>query len=172
MRSSSQPEAARSQIKVQPRLTAGTESQRPSRATGTKPDPEVDGGRVALATYPGSPRQIAAQPGLSMNSAEATNLSLYLDELSFLLGSAIPGLQLVVRGDLSVEFDLAAEATAVSDLLHRYRDRRMDLADACLVRMTERQSRCKVWTVDRDDFQVYRRHRRQPVPCEFPPERD
>lgn len=95
-----------------------------------------------------------------------------LDELSFLLGSAIPGLQLVVRGDLSVEFDLAAEATAVLDLLHRYRDRQMDLADACLVRMTELASRCKVWTVDRDDFQVYRRHGRQLVPCEFPPERD
>lgn len=95
-----------------------------------------------------------------------------LDELSFLLGSAIPGLQLVVRGDLRVEFDLAAEATAVLDLLHRYRDRQMDLADACLIRMTELESRCKVWTVDRGDFQVYRRHRRQPVPCEFPPNRD
>ena len=92
-----------------------------------------------------------------------------LDELSFLLGSAIPGLQLVVRGDLIVEFDLAAEATAVLDLLHRYRDRQMVLADACLVRMTELESRCKVWTVDREDFQVYRRHRRHPVPCEFPP---
>lgn len=95
-----------------------------------------------------------------------------LDELSFLLGSALPGLQLVVRGDLSIEFDLAAEAKAVLDLLHRYRDRPMDLADACLVRMTELESRCKVWTVDRSDFQVYRRHRRQPVPCEFPPGRD
>lgn len=95
-----------------------------------------------------------------------------LDELSFLLGSAIPGLQLVVRGDLSVEFDLAAEAEAVLDLLHRYRDRRMDLADACLVRMTELESRCMVWTVDRDDFQVYRRHGRQSVPCAFPPDGD
>ncbi len=92
-----------------------------------------------------------------------------LDELSFLLGSAIPGLQLVIRGDLIVDFDLADEATAVLELLHRYRDRRMDLADACLVRMTELESRCKVWTVDREDFQVYRRHRRRPVPCEFPP---
>ena len=93
-----------------------------------------------------------------------------LDELSFVLGSAIPGLQLVVRGDLILDFDLASESRAVLDLLHKYRDRQMDLADACLVRMTELESRCKVWTVDRGDFQVYRRHGRQPVPCEFPPD--
>ena len=95
-----------------------------------------------------------------------------LDELAFLLGSAIPGLQLVVRGDLIVEFDLASEARRVLDLLHKYRDLPMDLADACLVRMTELESRAKVWTVDRDDFQIYRRHSRQPVPCEFPPARN
>ena len=91
-----------------------------------------------------------------------------LDELAFLLGSAIPGLQLVLRGDLIIDFDLATEAKPVLDLLSRYRDRQMDLADACLVRMTELEARCKVWTVDREDFQVYRRHGRQSVPCEFP----
>ena len=46
----------------------------------------------------------------------------------------------------------------------------MDLADACLVRMSELTERCKIWTVDRDDFAAYRRHGRQTVPCEFPPE--
>ena len=92
-----------------------------------------------------------------------------LDELAFILGSAIPGLELVSRGDVRIEFDLGGEAGRVLDLLHQYRNRPMDLADACLVRMTELESRCKVWTVDRSDFQVYRRHGRQPVPCEFPP---
>lgn len=93
-----------------------------------------------------------------------------LDELAFLLGSPIPGLQLVLRGDLILDFNLATEVRRVLDLLHKYRDRPMDLADACLVRMTELESRCKIWTVDKEDFQVYRRHGRQPVPCEFPPE--
>jgi uncharacterized protein len=95
-----------------------------------------------------------------------------LDELAFLLGTPIPGLQLVLRGDLILEFDLASEVKPVLDLLHKYRDRQMDLADACLVRMTELESRCKVWTVDKADFQVYRRHGRQAVPCEFPPGED
>ena len=38
-----------------------------------------------------------------------------------------------------------------------------------VVRMTEQYDRCKVWTVDRGDYVTYRRHGRQPVPCEFPP---
>ena len=44
-----------------------------------------------------------------------------------------------------------------------------DVADACVVRMTELSHRCKVWTVDRADYTAYRRHGRQTVPCEFPP---
>ena len=91
-------------------------------------------------------------------------------ELAFLLGSPIPGLQLILRKDLILDFDLAAEAEPVLDLLQKYRDRQMDLADACLVRMTEKSARCKIWTVDRADFSIYRRHGRQAVPCEFGPE--
>ncbi|GDY20887.1 hypothetical protein LBMAG56_22330 [Verrucomicrobiota bacterium] len=92
-----------------------------------------------------------------------------LDELAFLLGTGVPGLQLVVQGDLILDFDLGAEAQAVLGLLQKYQDRQMDLADACILRMTELEMRCKVWTVDRGDFRIYRRHGRQPVPCAFPP---
>lgn len=56
-------------------------------------------------------------------------------------------------------------------LVTKYADQPMDLADACVVRMSELSTRCKVWTVDRTDFTAYRRHGRQPVPCEFRPER-
>ena len=45
----------------------------------------------------------------------------------------------------------------------------MDLAEACMVRMTELNERCKVWTVDHADVLAYRRHGRQAVPTEFPP---
>jgi uncharacterized protein len=91
-------------------------------------------------------------------------------ELAFLVGSPIPGLLMILRGDLILDFDLAAEAKPVLDLLQKYRGRQMDLADACLVRMTEKSARSKIWTVDRADFSIYRRHGRQPVPCEFGPE--
>ena len=92
-----------------------------------------------------------------------------LVELSYHLDDAVLGMKLIERGDLILDFNLAAETKSVLDLLHKYRDRKMDLADACLVRMTELESQCKVWTVDKADFQVYRRHGRHGVPCEFPP---
>ncbi len=78
-------------------------------------------------------------------------------------------MKLIQYGDLVLDFDLAAETESVLDLLQKYRDRKMELADACLVRMSELNSRCKIWTVDRGDFSVYRRHGRQTVPCEYPP---
>lgn len=80
-------------------------------------------------------------------------------------------LRLVQRGDLILEpgFSLGQELGAVLTLAAKYADRPMDLADACIVRMTELTQRCKVWTVDRSDFAAYRRHGRQLVPCEFPP---
>jgi hypothetical protein len=43
----------------------------------------------------------------------------------------------------------------------------MDLADACLVRMSEMHADCVVWTPD-SDFRVYRRHGRQTIPLLAP----
>jgi predicted nucleic acid-binding protein len=80
-----------------------------------------------------------------------------------------PVLTLVARGDLVLDFNLAEQLPRVLALATKYADRPMDLADACVVVMTELSERCKVWTVDRRDFLAYRRHGRQVVPCEFPP---
>jgi predicted nucleic acid-binding protein len=92
-----------------------------------------------------------------------------LVELAFVLGTPIPGLELLQRGDLILDFNLSEEAIPVLNLLNKYHDREMELADACLVRMSELDSQCKIWTVDREDFSIYRRHGRHPVPCSFPP---
>jgi hypothetical protein len=43
------------------------------------------------------------------------------------------------------------------------------LADACLVRMSEELRDCRVFTVDRNDFTVYRRLGRQTIPLIAPP---
>ena len=82
-------------------------------------------------------------------------------------------LRLVSRGDVILDpaFLLSRELPQVLALTTTYADRPMDLADACLVRMTELTPRCRVWTVDRGDFATYRRQGRQAIPCEFPPER-
>ena len=78
---------------------------------------------------------------------------------------------MVVRGDLVLDpdFDFSTELPRLLALCSKYADREMDLADACLVRMTELTSRCKIWTIDREDFTAYRRQGRQPVPSEFRP---
>jgi hypothetical protein len=44
----------------------------------------------------------------------------------------------------------------IRELMWKYRDRRMDFADAALVRVAEREGLDTVFTVDRRDFGVYR----------------
>ena len=80
-------------------------------------------------------------------------------------------LRLLSRGDLILDpgFVLAREQAAVLELAIQYADQPMDLADACLVRLTELNPRCRVWTIDRRDFAAYRRNGRHLIPCAFPP---
>lgn len=91
-------------------------------------------------------------------------------ETARVLDSPVLVLGLLSRRDLLLDpdFDFKTEVPRLLDLCRKYADRSMDLADACLVRMTELTDRCKIWTVDRADFTAYRRHGRQPVPCVFP----
>jgi len=49
-----------------------------------------------------------------------------------------------------------AELPELESLMHRYRDRPMDLADATLVHLAGRESISTVFTVDHDDFETYR----------------
>jgi predicted nucleic acid-binding protein len=95
-----------------------------------------------------------------------------LSEAGSFFSNPVALLRLVARGDLvfDPDFVLADQLPRVLALVTKYADQPMDVADACIVRMTELSDRCKVWTVDRYDFTVYRRHGRQPVPCEFPPD--
>ncbi len=45
------------------------------------------------------------------------------------------------------------------ELMWKYRDLPMDLADAALVRVAERERLRRVFTIDRRDFEVYRPYR-------------
>jgi predicted nucleic acid-binding protein len=77
--------------------------------------------------------------------------------------------QLLERGALRLNFDLAAHWARVRSLMTRYE--RMDLADAALVVMSELHARSQVLTVDRKDFSVYRRNDRQVIEFVAPPRR-
>ena len=77
-------------------------------------------------------------------------------------------LALFERGIISVPFRLEEHAGLVARLLERYRDQEMQLADACLVRMSELKRDCRVFTLDKSEFQVYRRFERQIIPLVAP----
>jgi predicted nucleic acid-binding protein len=48
------------------------------------------------------------------------------------------------------------DVARMKELMRKYRDLPMDLADAALVRVAERERLRRIFTVDRRDFQVYR----------------
>jgi hypothetical protein len=50
----------------------------------------------------------------------------------------------------------ATDIPRIRELMRKYGDRPMDLADAALVRVAERERIDTVFTVDRGDFEVYR----------------
>jgi len=64
-------------------------------------------------------------------------------------------------------FDLAEDMEAVLELMRKYSDGPMSLADACLVRMTEAFADPVLLTTD-GDFRAYRGHSRHAVPCVIP----
>jgi predicted nucleic acid-binding protein len=92
-----------------------------------------------------------------------------LAETIFQVGSVAEVLGLVQEGLLHLAFDLRGNLNEVADLAERYRDRRPDLADLCLIRMSELFETLPVLTVDESDFRVYRRNRREVIPIVCPP---
>lgn len=69
---------------------------------------------------------------------------------------------------IRLAFDCREHLDALSQLARRYADRSPDLADLCLIRMSEVYPRHPVVTVDRKDFSVYRRNGRDAIPLICP----
>jgi len=92
-----------------------------------------------------------------------------LAEAAFHLESSSYVLSLVEDGLLRVAFDCSRHISQLQELARRYADRKPDLADLCLVRMSELYPRHTVITVDESDFRVYRRNKRETIPLLCPP---
>ncbi len=94
-----------------------------------------------------------------------------LSEVSFLLArsgiDARAPVQMVERGLLDASFRLDSEAPRIAELMGRYSDVPMSLADASLVRLSELHADCVVLTLD-SDFHIYRRHGRRRIPTRSP----
>jgi predicted nucleic acid-binding protein len=68
--------------------------------------------------------------------------------------------EMLSRGALTLLSLDATDGPRIRELMHKYGNRPMDLADAALLRVAEREGLRKVFTVDRRDFAVYRLHNR------------
>jgi predicted nucleic acid-binding protein len=92
-----------------------------------------------------------------------------LAETSFHLKSVSTVLAMVQEGLVQVAFDCREHWPQLQALARRYADRNPDLADLCLIRLSELYPRLSVLTVDREDFRVYRRNKREIIPIICPP---
>ena len=93
-----------------------------------------------------------------------------LAETAFHLQSVSTALALVRDGLIQVAFDCRDHWPQLEALAARYADRNPDLADLCLIRLSELHPQHSVVTVDRADFKVYRRNKREVIPMICPPE--
>ncbi len=94
-----------------------------------------------------------------------------LAETAFHLESTSVTLAMVNDGLVSLAFDCRDHLVQLTRLADRYADRKPDLADLCLVRMSELFPKHSVITIDRTDFRVYRRNKREIIPILCPPDR-
>lgn len=76
-------------------------------------------------------------------------------------------LRMLNTGLVRLAFNLESHRTELSELARRYADRNPDLADLCLIRMSELFPEHPILTVD-GDFRVYRRNRREAIPVIMP----
>jgi uncharacterized protein len=92
-----------------------------------------------------------------------------LSETAFHLESVPAVLDMLRDGLITVSFDCKDHLGHLRKLAERYADRHPDLADLCLIRMSELYPRHSVVTVDQRDFRVYRRNKREIIPIVCPP---
>ena len=93
-----------------------------------------------------------------------------LAEAAFQLSSTSIVFKLLRDSLLKIAFNLDENIAHIEQLAEKYEDRKPDLADLCLVRMSELYPLHPILTVDAD-FSVYRRNKRESIPLLSPPGR-
>lgn len=92
-----------------------------------------------------------------------------LAECAFHLQDAVVTLDMIREGLVTVSLDVTKELPQLRALAERYRDRNPDLADLCVIRLSELHPARSVLTVDESDFRIYRRNKRDAIPLVVPP---
>ncbi len=92
-----------------------------------------------------------------------------LAEAAFHLQNAAVVVALVEEGLVLPAFDFLEQLPRLAELAARFADRKPDLADLCLIRLSELYPKHKLITIDVDDFRIYRRNRNEAIPLLVPP---
>ena len=96
-----------------------------------------------------------------------TTCEAVVAETEYLVPGSGPLLmEMVKRGTLHIVPLLPAQAVPLGALMKRYR--KMQFADACVVRLSEMVPDAKVYTTDKHDFSVYRRRVREVIKAVTP----
>jgi predicted nucleic acid-binding protein len=94
-----------------------------------------------------------------------------LAEAAFHLANSFLVLEFVREGLVRPALVVGEHLSRLMELGMRFADRRPDLADLCLIRLSELHPEYPVITTDLNDFRVYRRGRREVIPLVYPPAR-
>jgi uncharacterized protein len=92
-----------------------------------------------------------------------------LAEAAYHIGAVHVVLGMVRDGLIALAFDGKEHLPHLEALAVRYADQKPDLADLCLIRMSELFPKHPVITIDREDFRIYRRNKRETIPLICPP---
>jgi predicted nucleic acid-binding protein len=68
--------------------------------------------------------------------------------------------EMLARAGIQVLQLTTGDIPRMRELMRKYADRPMDLADAAIIAVAERQNIRRIFTIDRKDFGVYRLHGR------------
>jgi predicted nucleic acid-binding protein len=85
--------------------------------------------------------------------------SCYL--LRNLSGASGAVIENIAAGIFQVPFQLSRDTAGVRQVMQKYKDRKIDLADACLIRLADEFGTADILTLDRD-FAIYRWGKNKP----------
>jgi len=78
-----------------------------------------------------------------------------------LAGASEAVIENVAAGIFQIPLQLSHEAAGLKQILRKYRDRKIDLADACLIRLADEFGTADILTLDQD-FAIYRWGKNKP----------
>jgi predicted nucleic acid-binding protein len=91
-----------------------------------------------------------------------------LAETAYHLSSTLRALSFLDERMVRIAFEMGEHLERLKELATRYEDQSPDLADLCLIRMSELYPKHPVITTDVRDFRIYRRGRREVIPLVHP----